>query len=84
MTVAATSAPIAMRYLWDGDFDSFVNDESATVEDLLDCYSDLFEQPFFNIEAQGPFVTDNELRRWVAWCLFYGRPRDEYPLANQD
>lgn len=84
MSTVTAPSPIAMSYLWDGDFDSFVADDSATTGDLLDCYSDLFERPFFNIEAQGPFVSDKELRRWVSWCLFYGKPRDEYPLTNQD
>lgn len=72
------------RYFWDGDFDSFAADKSASIEDSLVAYAHMFHQPFFDIEEQGPFVTDDELHRWVSWCLFYGKPRDEYPLANQD
>ena len=72
------------RYFWDGDFDSFVADDSASMGDLLEAYAHMFHRPFFNIEAQGPFVTDDELNRWVSWCLFYGKPRNEYPLAGKE
>ncbi|MBT1181179.1 hypothetical protein JS531_04165 [Bifidobacterium sp. CP2] len=81
-TIAMNKVP--MRYFWDGDFDSFVADDTAPVETSLDSYADMFGKPFFQIGAQGPYVNDDELKRWVDWCLFYGKSRDEYPLANRD
>ncbi|KAA8831459.1 hypothetical protein EMO89_01620 [Bifidobacterium tissieri] len=72
------------RYFWDGDFDSFVANDTDRVEEALVAYAHMFGRPFFNIEEQGPYVSDDELKRWVDWCLYYGKPRDEYPLANKD
>ncbi|MBT1166734.1 hypothetical protein [Bifidobacterium simiarum] len=73
-----------LKYFSDEGLDSLVSDKSLKTGDLLTFYANMFKKPFFNIEAQGPFVSDEELRRWVAWCIYEGRSRDEYPLVNQD
>lgn len=52
--------------------------------DLLDDYASTFHAAFFIMGEDGPYVGKKELRRWLNWCLFYGRPREEYPLANTD
>ena len=51
--------------------------------DRLTDYANLFHGAFFHVAEQGPFATERELKHWLDWCLFYGRPRDEYPLAEE-
>lgn len=65
-------------------FEEFCNDDSQiTIGGLLTWYANRFKTSFFKVGEQGPFVTEKELERWLNWCLYYGRPRDEYPLANK-
>ena len=74
---------------YDGDFEQFLaEDHDATtlkkdIDDALGTYCGMFHGPFFNIEDTSINVSDEELYRWVSWCIFYGRSKEEYPLANQ-
>ncbi|PJM75032.1 hypothetical protein [Bifidobacterium simiarum] len=58
--------------------------ESMSLGDLLEEYANVFHAAFFIMGEDGPYVSDKELRDWLNWCVFYGKPRDEYPLTNQD
>ena len=74
----------------DGDFEQFLaedHDETTLNKDTdeaLGTYCRMFHGPFFNIEDTSISVSDEELYRWVSWCIFYGRSKDEYPLANRE
>jgi hypothetical protein len=74
----------------DGDFEQFLaedHDETTLNKDTdeaLGTYCRMFHGPFFNIEDTSINVSDEELYRWVSWCIFYGRSKDEYPLANRE
>ncbi|NMM99735.1 hypothetical protein G1C96_0313 [Bifidobacterium sp. DSM 109958] len=58
--------------------------KSMSLGDLLSDYAHTFHAAFFVMGEDGPYVTDKELRDWLNWCVFYGKPRNEYPLANKD
>ncbi len=75
---------------YDGDFEQFLaEDHDATTlkqdtSAALRSYCRMFHGPFFNIEnTSSTNISDEELYRWVSWCIFYGRSKEEYPLANQ-
>lgn len=64
----------------DKGFEAFCNDGSdMSVGDLLTWYSNRFQEAFFDEEGPESRVSDEELTRWLNWCLYYGKPRDEYP-----
>ena len=68
----------------DKDFEDFCNDGSElSIGDLLTWYANRFKTAFFHV-GETLLITDKELERWLNWCLYYGKPRDEYPFANQD
>lgn len=68
----------------DADFEDFCKgSKDIPTVDLLTAYAVSHGNGFFNIEDTSINVTDDELRRWVLWCNYYGKPKDEYPLANQ-
>ena len=75
---------------YDSDFEQFLakDHDAATLkkdtDDALRTYCSMFHEPFFNIEDTSINVSDEELYRWVSWCIFYGRSKDEYPLANRE
>lgn len=75
---------------YDSDFEQFLAEDhdAATLkkdtDDALRTYCSMFHEPFFNIEDTSINVSDEELYRWVSWCIFYGRSKDEYPLANRE
>lgn len=46
-------------------------------------YHSKFHEPFLNIEDTSIDVSDEELYRWLCWCIFYERSKEEYPLVNQ-
>ncbi|RYQ09082.1 hypothetical protein PG2093B_1366 [Bifidobacterium pseudolongum subsp. globosum] len=75
---------------YDGNFEQFLAEDhdAATLkqdtDDALVTYCGMFHGPFFNIEDTSINVSDEELYRWVSWCIFYGRSKDEYPLANRE
>lgn len=75
---------------YDGDFEQFLaEDHDATTlkndtDDASITYCRMFHEPFFNIEDTSINVSDEELYRWVSWCIFHGRSKDEYPLANEE
>lgn len=46
-------------------------------------YHGIFHEPFLNIEDTSVDVSDEQLYRWICWCIFYGKSKKEYPLANQ-
>ncbi len=50
----------------------------------MGAYVKMFKEPFFLIDGPSINVSDEELYRWLNWCIFYGKPRDEYPEANKD
>ncbi|RSX52417.1 hypothetical protein [Bifidobacterium callimiconis] len=58
--------------------------ESMPLGDLLTSYAHVFHEAFFNMGEDGPYVGEKKLRDWLNWCIFYGRPRDEYPFAAKD
>ncbi|MUH60579.1 hypothetical protein [Bifidobacterium canis] len=78
-----------LNVLYDGNFEQFLaedHDASTLKEDTdnaLGTYCRMFHEPFFNIEENSIRVSAEELYRWVSWCIYYGRSKDEYPLANQ-
>lgn len=78
-----------LNALYDGNFEQFLaEDHDASTlkedtDDALGTYHHMFHEPFFNIEDNSINVSDDELYRWVSWCIYYGRSKDEYPLANQ-
>lgn len=75
---------------YDGDFEQFLTEDhdettlKKDTDDALGTYCGMFHGPFFNIEDTSINVSDEELYRWVSWCIFYGRSKDEYPLANRE
>ncbi|MGO5045164.1 hypothetical protein ACTQ4N_07450 [Bifidobacterium animalis] len=75
---------------YDSDFEQFLAEDhdAATLkkdtDDALRTYCSMFHEPFFNIEDTSINVSDEELYRWDSWCIFYGRSKDEYPLANRE
>ena len=75
---------------YDSYFEQFLAEDhdAATLkkdtDDALRTYCSMFHEPFFNIEDTSINVSDEELYRWVSWCIFYGRSKDEYPLANRE
>lgn len=70
--------------IWHGDFDSFCADKSLTTSQLLDAYADMFHRAFFRRGVSESKMSDEQLERWLNWCLYYGRPREDYPLAGKD
>lgn len=67
----------------DADFEDFCRGaEDIPIGDLLTAYSVSQGNGFFDIEDTSINVTDDELRRWVLWCNYYGKPKDEYPRAT--
>jgi hypothetical protein len=68
------------------NFEEYREDASdMTTDDLLDDYafSHISKDPFYIIDGPAIKTTDAELREWLLWCLFYKKPKDEYPLAKQ-
>ncbi|HCH21541.1 MAG TPA: hypothetical protein DEW10_01740, partial [Bifidobacterium sp.] len=54
------------------------------LDESMGAYVKMFKEPFFLIDGPSINVSDEELYRWLNWCIFYGKPRDEYPEANKD
>lgn len=79
-----------LNAFYDGDFEQFLaedHDETTLTQDTdaaLGSYCRMFHGPFFNIEDTSINVSDEELYWWISWCIFYGRSKDEYPLANME
>lgn len=78
-------ASIPYHLVYDGDFDQWL-EESLQCEPMrqalgssMTSYALMFHEPFFNIEDASINVTDSELFRWVNWCIFYGKPKNQYP-----
>jgi hypothetical protein len=66
------------------NFDEFHEDAlDMSDDDLLIRYNADNDEPFFCIEETYPVISDAELREWLLWCMFYDKPKDEYPLAKQ-
>lgn len=67
----------------DADFEAFCKGANDISDgDLLTAYAVSQGVGFFDIEDNSINVTPEELRRWLLWCVYYGRPKDEYPLAT--
>lgn len=67
----------------DADFEAFCKGaRDIPLGDLLTAYAVSHGAGFFDIEDTSINVTDKELHRWVSWCNYYGRPKEEYPLAE--
>ena len=77
-----------LQAFYDGDFDQWMEEAgSATKEHIDDCfgaYSATFHESFFILDGPSISISDEEVYRWLNWCVFYGRPRDEYPDAKKD
>ena len=54
------------------------------IDDWFGAYSATFHESFFILDGPSISVSDEEVYRWLNWCVFYGRPRDEYPDAEKD
>jgi hypothetical protein len=66
------------------NFDEFREDASdMTNFDLAQNYRKRNGEAFFLIEETYPVISDAELREWLLWCMYYGKPKEEYPLAKQ-
>ena len=66
----------------DADFEAFCKEaRDIPSGDLLSAYAVSHGVGFFDIEDTSINVTQEELRRWLLWCNYYGRPKEEYPLA---
>lgn len=66
----------------DADFEAFCKEARDIPDgDLLSAYAVSHGAGFFDIEDTSINVTQEELRRWLLWCNYYGRPKEEYPLA---
>lgn len=67
----------------DADFEDFCKEfKDVPTVALLKSYALARWNGFFDIEDTSINVTDDELRRWVLWCVYYGKPKEEYPLAT--
>ncbi|WP_026644989.1 hypothetical protein [Bifidobacterium sp. AGR2158] len=65
------------------DFEAFCREsKDISVGDLSTAYFRSQGVGFFNIEDDSINVTGKELQRWMLWCVYYGRPKEEYPLAE--
>ncbi len=77
-----------LQTFYDGDFDQAMEESGPMAREKLDesmgAYVKMFKEPFFLIDGPSINVSDEELYRWLNWCIFYGKPRDEYPEANKD
>lgn len=85
-----TEQGTGLRASYDGDFEQYLAEKhnaaplKRNLAEALITYCGMFHGPFFNIEnTSSTNISDEELYRWVSWCIFYGRSKDEYPLANQ-
>lgn len=78
-----------LNVAYHGDFERFLaEDHDATTlkkdtADALGVYCVMFHKPFFNTEDNSISISAEELYRWVSWCIYYGRSKDEYPLTIQ-
>ena len=69
----------------DADFEDFCRGaEDIPIGDLSTAYFVSQGVGFFDIEDTSINVTNKELRRWLLWCVYYGKPKDEYPLATNN
>lgn len=75
---------------YDGDFEQFLAEDhtSETGEQdarnaMLD-YAIMFHEPFINLCEPPVTASMEELYHWASWCIFYGRPKNEYPFLNQN
>jgi len=73
----------ALAPAYGGDFEAFLHDDDATMGELLTSYARNFHEPFIDL-AHPMYVTDEEARRCIEWCLFYGKPKKDYPPLNRD
>lgn len=77
-----------LQEFYDGDFEQWMQEQdSESLKDEIDSsmrsYHTLFGEAFFCIGKPMPtYENDEALNRWVNWCIFYGRPKDEYPGAK--
>lgn len=79
------------RTSYNGDFARYLAEKRATatlkmsLAEALTVYCGVFHDSFLNIEDTSISICDDEeLYRRVSWCIFYGRPKKEYPLANRN
>ena len=72
----------------DGDFDQAMAEAGPAtkenINDAMGAYIAMFHESFFILDGPSISVSKEELYRWLDWCVFYGRPRDEYPDAEKD
>ena len=76
-----------LQVFYDGDFDQAMEEAGPAtkenINDAMGAYSAMFHESCFLIDGPSISVSNEELYRWLNWCVFYGRPRDEYPLAER-
>lgn len=74
--------------IYDGNFEQWMAEEAKSsgesMDDSFSCYCRMFHKPFYDIENANVNISEEELRRWINWCIFYGKPREKYPPAMQD
>ena len=72
---------------YDGDFDQWMMESpysKMSYFDDLGTYSVMFHEPFFDIEGPCTTASEEEIYRWLQWCIFYGKPKEEYPDKPKD
>ena len=76
-----------LQVFYDGDFDQAMEEAGPAtkenINDAMGAYIAMFHESFFLIDGPSISVSNEELYRWLNWCVFYGRPRHEYPLAER-
>ncbi len=79
-----------------GDFEQFLEEGrhegpmQRKLNSLAQCFHAMFHRPsyFLNehdqiINEYDPIIPDEDLYRWLGWCIYYGRPKEEYPDAQR-
>lgn len=76
----------ALKDLYDGSFEQYVAEgksDPTPLTTLEQAYVMAFGGPLFVIGHQYPDFTEDQLRECLDWCLYYGRPKEDYPKAAE-